>query len=171
MSTENSSSGNLDGFKTFLQGKKTYFVALVAGLYLLGCWAGIFEFDQKVLAGLGFTGLVTLRASLKGLLLLTLCGVVLVGSGCARFKTKQVDSSYEDKDNVPHRTITTTVTASTFFASTSELSKFKASQTDKTQSASVGSLNQVSDGTNAVALVDKITGAVVGAAIKAAAGK
>ncbi len=49
--------------------------------------------------------------------------------------------------------MTTTARAVTFFDSKSELSKFKALQTDKTQSAAVGSLSQEASGTNAVALL------------------
>lgn len=94
MSTENSSSGNLDGFKTFLQGKKTYLVALIAGLYLLACWAGVLTFDEKVLATLGFTGLVTLRAGLMGIingnklpLLMAVSLALAVGPGCQTSNT------------------------------------------------------------------------------------
>ena len=86
-------------------------------------------------------------------------------TGCARFKTIQTDTSYEQ--GKPVRSITTKATSTTFFDSKSALASFKASQTDKTQSASVGSLNQETSGTNATALVEKITGAVVEAAIKA----
>jgi hypothetical protein len=87
--------------------------------------------------------------------------------GCARFKTIQTDTSYDSKGN-PSRAITTKATSTTFFDSKSSLTTFKANQTDKTQSASVGSLNQESNGTNAVDLVSRVSAAVVSAAIGAA---
>jgi len=79
-------------------------------------------------------------------------------TGCARFVTRQTDVS-------PDRTITTTAKATTFFEGKSALTAFKATQTDKSQSATVGSLNQEATSTNATAIV----GAVIEAAIKAAA--
>jgi hypothetical protein len=78
-----------------------------------------------------------------------------LGAGCARFQTKQTDISY-DTNNVPTRTITTKVSAYTFFESESKLSQFKATQTDKSQSASVGSLDQSAGSTNTVAALNAI---------------
>lgn len=69
-------------------------------------------------------------------------------TGCARFNTKQTDASYEN--GIQQRTITTKATAWTFGTSKSALANFKASQTDKTQGASVGALSQEASGTNAV---------------------
>jgi len=86
--------------------------------------------------------------------------------GCARFKTIQTDTSYEQ--GIKARTITTKASSTTFFDSKSALTAFKASQTDKSQSASVGTLNQEASGTNAVDLVSRVSAAVVGAAISAA---
>ena len=73
---------------------------------------------------------------------------VLVLTGCANFTTKQIDRSYEEGKLV--REIITQASATTLIESKSELSKFKASQTDKTQSATVGSLGQESNATNSV---------------------
>jgi len=71
---------------------------------------------------------------------------MLVGSslltGCARFVTIQTDISYAE--GKPIRQITTRASAHTLFESKSSLAQFQASQTDKTQSAKVGSLNQES---------------------------
>jgi hypothetical protein len=82
-------------------------------------------------------------------------GLLVLSSGCARFQTKQTDISY-DTNNVPTRTITTKVSAYTFFESESKLSQFKATQTDKSQSASVGSLDQSAGSTNTVAALNAI---------------
>lgn len=69
---------------------------------------------------------------------------LLLTCGCARFTTVQTDVS-------PERTITTRASAWTLGTSKSALANFKASQTDKTQGASVGALSQETSGTNAVA--------------------
>ncbi len=101
-----------------------------------------------------------------GLLMLALAGFAL--PGCARFSTTQHDYSYAPNTNgtqtassAPIRKITTKVTATTFFDSSSELSKFKASQTDKTQGASVGGLNQSSTSTNLAGIFQAIGEGVV----------
>jgi hypothetical protein len=75
-------------------------------------------------------------------------------TGCARFKTVQTDMSYEN--GTPIREITTKATSTTFFDSDSALASFKATQTDKTQSASVGSLNQQSSGSNTVVVLEAV---------------
>lgn len=99
--------------------------------------------------------------------------------GCARFHTKQIDRSYEKQAIVgpvstfgnntvhPTREIITSVSAYTFFSASSELAKFKATQTDKTQSASVGSLNQSAEvSTNLVGLVNAISAGATTAALQ-----
>jgi len=95
---------------------------------------------------------------------LTLCLLALSLSGCARFSTKQTDISYDDA-GLPQRSITTTASATTFAASKSALAKWKASQTDKSQGAEVGGLDQAADASN---LVKAAVDAAVGAAVKAA---
>lgn len=69
-------------------------------------------------------------------------GIILAGlaTSCARFTTVQTDTSVGPDGT--ERTITTRAAASTFFASKSALANWKATQTDKTQGASVGSLTQ-----------------------------
>ncbi|HTG44139.1 MAG TPA: hypothetical protein VK633_06370 [Verrucomicrobiae bacterium] len=46
---------------TFLKGKKTYFCALLALLYITGSLLGFYDCDAKVLSALGFGGLAFLR--------------------------------------------------------------------------------------------------------------
>lgn len=79
---------------------------------------------------------------------------LLLIAGCARFSTTQTDVSYEEGNKV--RTITTRVKASTLFDAKSKLTSFKASQTDKTQSAAVGGLSTESSGTNAIKALELI---------------
>lgn len=90
---------------------------------------------------------------MKKLTLITITALCL--TGCAQFTTTQTDVSYEKGQ--PLRTITTKASATTVFESKSALANFKASQTDKTQSATVGSLNQESGGTNTAATVQAVT--------------
>jgi hypothetical protein len=51
----------------FLDGKKTYLVALAAIGYVLGAHLGWWTLDDKILDALGFGGLITLRAGVKKL--------------------------------------------------------------------------------------------------------
>jgi len=91
--------------------------------------------------------------------------LVLGVAGCARFSTRQVDLSY-GTDGKPSRQITTRASATTFFEAKSALASFKASQTDKTQSATVGGLNQESTASNAVRIAEAVTEAAIRAATK-----
>ena len=88
--------------------------------------------------------------------------------GCARFATTQTDYSYEQGQIV--RQVRTKATAHTFFAARSSLANWKASQTDKTQGASVGQLDQQASAidTNTVALVHAVIDAAVRAAVASA---
>ena len=72
--------------------------------------------------------------------------------GCARFTTTQRDTSYESDKIV--RKITTKASAHTFFEAKSQLASWKATQTDKTQGATVGTLSQEATTTN---LVNQLT--------------
>src|SRR5262245_24986774 len=90
----------------------------------------------------------------------------LLLTGCARFQTTQQDISDQNEYGQPRRTITTTATATTFWDSSSSLSKFKATQTDKSQSASVGALQQDSTSTNINGLIEGVVGAAIRAAVK-----
>ena len=91
-------------------------------------------------------------------------GLVLA-AGCARFSTQQEDTSNEG--GATTRKVTTRATASTFFAGRSALASWKASQTDKTQGASVGNLVvEYNAGTNLNGLVEAAVGAAVKAAVR-----
>jgi hypothetical protein len=81
-----------------------------------------------------------------------MAGAVLCG--CASFSTIQTDKSYLDENGNEVREIVTRVKARTFFESSSQLSQFKATQTDRSQSASVGSLNQSANATNLTRMVE-----------------
>lgn len=88
--------------------------------------------------------------------------LAVVMAGCSSFSTTQTDTSYDK--GLPLRTITTKAKARTFFDAKSALTNFKANQTDKTQSAFVGGLNQEASGTNVIGLVEAISaGATKGA--------
>lgn len=78
--------------------------------------------------------------------IILICAIALCG--CANFSTRQTDESYENGQLI--RRVTTTASACTLIESKSQLANFKASQTDKTQGASVGSLSQESNATNSV---------------------
>lgn len=67
--------------------------------------------------------------------------LALLFAGCATYTTTQRDVS-------PERTIETRVSVSTFWDSNSQLANSKAIQTDKSQSASLGTLNQTTTSTN-----------------------
>ena len=73
----------------------------------------------------------------------------LWAGACARFTTVQTDERLNPKTG-EKTTITTGATATTFVAGKSALANWKASQTEKTQGAAVGSLAQESDATSIV---------------------
>jgi hypothetical protein len=75
----------------------------------------------------------------------TLPLILLLAAGCANFRTVQTDESTTSPEGVETRKITTTATARTFAASKQALAQWKATQSDKTQGASVGQLNQEAD--------------------------
>jgi len=95
---------------------------------------------------------------------LTLILAIAALGGCARFSTTQKDV----RDGTT-TTITTKATSWTFFDSKSALAKWKATQTEKSQGAEVGGLNQESSGTNAVDLIRAIAEGAVNGAAKAIA--
>ena len=76
-----------------------------------------------------------------------------VVSGCASFKTVQID---ERNEQTGEGRIETRVAARTLFTSKSTLTQFKASQTEKSQGAEVGGLTQQSSGTNAVKALEAL---------------
>jgi len=73
--------------------------------------------------------------------LLTILTLAALLAGCATYTTRQTDIS-------PDRSITTDVTVRTFWDSDSQLANSNATQTDKSQSAKLGTLNQTSTSTN-----------------------
>lgn len=79
--------------------------------------------------------------------------IILAGmlalTGCAHYSTTQTDVSYEKGQ--PLRAITTKVSVGTLFDSTSKLASSKAAQTDKSQSSTLGGLEQSASSTNTVA--------------------
>jgi hypothetical protein len=95
-----------------------------------------------------------------------LAAVAIHASGCASFKTKQEDTSYDAETGNKVRKITTFAKSSTLFDSKSQLANFKATQTDKTQSASVGSLSQEANTTNVVNMIEAATRGAVSGALK-----
>jgi hypothetical protein len=54
----------MNEIKEKLQGKKTYFAVAIGLLYLVGVWAGFWEFREDVLAAVGLGGLAFLRSAL-----------------------------------------------------------------------------------------------------------
>lgn len=80
--------------------------------------------------------------------------LLLFLTSCARFSTTQTDRSYTDAKGNEIREITTKATSTTFFESRSSLANFKATQTDHTQTAIVGSLNQDANATNLVKMAE-----------------
>jgi hypothetical protein len=92
---------------------------------------------------------VTLTLAVAALIMLLLC------AGCAGFSTDQKDLTYDEKGNLT-REITTRATARTFVAAKSALANWKASQTDKTQGASVGSLSQESNSAETVKAITEL---------------
>ena len=94
---------------------------------------------------------------MKKLILLWIIAVVacLASSGCSTFSTTQTDERINEQTGEKTK-VTTKAKARTFWDSKSQLANFKASQTEKTQGASVGSLSQESSGTNTVKALEHI---------------
>jgi hypothetical protein len=95
-------------------------------------------------------------------LFLPLIGFLVLATGCARFNSTVTERTLPDGSNER----VTVVRAVTLFDSKSELAKLSSGQTDKSQKVSIGSLNQESSATNAVALIESVIGAAVRAAVK-----
>ena len=85
---------------------------------------------------------------MKPIINLLSISAVLIVAGCSGFTTTQIDRSYEKGQLV--REIITKNAAGTIIDGKSELTKFKAAQTDKSQTTTVGALSQEANGTNAV---------------------
>lgn len=81
-------------------------------------------------------------------------------AGCSTFSSFQSEIA-------PDGTVRETkLRAHTFFDGRSDLSKLRASTTDKTQGMTIGGLGMESSGTNATFLIEAVVGAAVKAAIK-----
>lgn len=104
---------------------------------------------------------MNIKATVAGLCLVSLC------TGCASFTTTQRDIRFED--GKPSTEISTEVTSRTLFSSKSDLSKFHASQTEKTQGATVGSLTQ-QGGTNTAEVLREATKLIEALGIRGATG-
>lgn len=79
---------------------------------------------------------------------------ILSSFGCAHFQTSQTDTTTDKNGMMATRT--TRASATTFFDAKSDLARFRASQSDKTQSASVGTLSQEASSTNVVQGLTKV---------------
>jgi len=88
------------------------------------------------------------------------CLILALLASCARFSTTQTDVSINPDGT--KREITTKAKATTIWASKSALANWKASQTDKTQGATVGALNQESNNVTNVIEVLKAIGSILG---------
>jgi hypothetical protein len=88
--------------------------------------------------------------------------VAMLSPGCANFDSHQVQTKQDGTTTESHTKITT------FFDSSTQIAKLRSSTTDKTQGLTVGGFSEESAGTNAVSLVERVSAAVVGAAISAA---
>lgn len=86
---------------------------------------------------------------------LSLCGLLFLNGCVARFSTTQIDERKNSQTGEATK-ITTKASAWTFNTAKSDLAKWKASQTERSQGAEVGGLSQESGGTNAVAVIRAI---------------
>lgn len=104
------------------------------------------------------------QPTLPGLRLLAFLALIVAPTlvGCASFKSTQTETQ---ADGTVRSTV---VKVRTFWDSKSDLSKLRASTTDKTQGLTVSGLSEASSGTNAVVLIEGVTRAAVQAAIGAA---
>lgn len=80
--------------------------------------------------------------------------------GCAHFSSTQVKTEKDGSVTTSHQVVTT------FFDAKSDISKLRASTTDKTQGLTVGGINEEASGTNANALAESVVSAAVSAAVK-----
>lgn len=97
---------------------------------------------------------------MKTQLILLAMGLIL--PGCSHLYSHQV--SVEIGTNGVPRTVTTDLRTTTFFDSKSELAKYSARQSEKSQSLGIGSLQQEASGTNVVEFAERIVKAAIQAA-------
>lgn len=127
---------------------------------------GLSDENCALLAGLALAW-VAGRSYVKGKVsvLFAVLGIAAL-SGCASFRTSQTDKSevrekIGETNRVTLREITTRASGRTFFEAKSALTEFKALQTDKTQSATVGKLANESTATNVAPVIEAVAKGVV----------
>lgn len=76
-------------------------------------------------------------------------------TGCASFSTNQVDERTNETTGEKTK-VSTKVTVRTFFDAKSQLANSKATQTEKSQGASLGAISNESSGTNAVNVLNAV---------------
>jgi hypothetical protein len=69
-------------------------------------------------------------------------GFIFLLSACAQYTTLQEDIRYNETSGLPSGKITTRVSVTTFANAKSDLAKSTVTQTEKSQSSKVGSINQ-----------------------------
>ena len=121
-----------------------------------------------ILSSLGY-GYLRGTIKRKAMALTSLCLVLAMSllAGCARFSTTQIDRYYNSTNKYPSRVIKTRAGAYTLWASESALANWKAAQTDKSQTASVGTILQQSDvlNSNVVQIIKSAVDAYLKSAI------
>ena len=88
---------------------------------------------------------------------------LLLCTGCTSFLAVQTEVVVSETNRTER---TTKVSATSFFDSKSELTKFRSTMTDKSQGQSIGNLSQESSGTNAVALAEALARGMMEGAVK-----
>jgi len=149
-------------WKTSLAGISAIVCPLVS-LFLPPEWAMKVLAVAAVLSGAGLISAADAKPStmVPLALLAPILGVLMLGTGCSTFRSDQRETAADGTQR--H----TAIRARTFLDGKSDLAKLRASTTDKTQGMTIGSLGQESSGTNVTSLIE----GVVGAAVRAAAGK
>ena len=94
---------------------------------------------------------------------ISLIAILVLFTGCARFKTTQIDYSY-GPDGFIERKVKTVTKAGTLFDSKSKLTELKTTQDDAKQETNVGSVEQESTSES----IDKIAELILSITRKAA---
>jgi len=133
--------------------------ALTSGGGLKGIWNAIFFGTNTPKPE------AVLENPAQGKLPIALMAIIFLPAlfvGCAMFHSVQIKTDPDGSKTESRQTITT------LFDAKSEVSKLRASTTDKTQGLTLGSLSDESSGSNVVSLTESVVGAAVSAAIKSA---
>ena len=167
-----------------IQRRIKHYKTSIAGIASIVCpFVSLFlppEWATKVMAaGLAIGGAGLLGAAdakptvvtkiVEGVPLLAIVLATFLFSGCSTFKSDQTETA-------PDGTVRqTAIRARTFMDGRSDLSKLRATTTDKTQGMTIGSLGMESSGSNVVGLVEALSAGVdkgaVRGGIEAATGK